>query len=702
MKTSIAIIFFFLTSISNLLCQTNAHRNSTFAIVDPIYSSDVNRPQLDINPSLTPWIYGPSEFECWRLQKLMSDSKAAELDVAYPGTFHIPYVNTSFRINNKGVKGVNLIEFQAIGDGRVYMNDSLCLQFKAYNNNNSKKITIPKGAIIKELRFELSTSKEPPALLIEEGPFSTNNSSWEWKSGQEKWQKAFKISQLTSRVPPHLDDEQTVILKPESNDNHLYDFGRELIGYVTIRSSSKPEMCIGESKKEALDTSNTVIEQTLDFVQLGSFLWRSKAPVALRYVFVPTEIQDIWCEAQFHPVIYKGAFACSDSILTRIWMNSAYTLRLCMRDFIIDGIKRDRLPWAGDLAMSLTVDAYTFADKEIVRRSLVALGRSGIEKTDINGIIDFTLWWIIAQDRYQLYFGDKNHLDSEWNLIKETLDKLTTRCDSSGFLKTENTWLFIDWVNQEKWTALQILWWWAQQSGIRLALREGDIEFANIWQRRSDNLKDQLLKSCWNDKDKCWVGNPVSSENKVKYPNFLAVISGLASNDQFEGINSILTNEKVPSVGTPYMKGFENIALARIGKIQVMLDRTKEYWGGMLKLGATTFWEAYDTSIKGKDQYSFYDRPYGKSLCHGFSAGPAAFLPSEVLGLRPLEDGWKRFSVNPDLGNLKWVDASVPTPFGNIVIEIKNNTMTMNVPAGTTAEWKGMQIAGPKLITEKL
>ena len=122
----------------------------------------------------------------------------------------------------------------------------------------------------------------------------------------------------------------------------------------------------------------------------------------------------------------------------------------------------------------------------------------------------------------------------------------------------------------------------------------------------------------------------------------------------------------------------------------------------MLKLGATTFWEAYDTSIKGKDQYSFYDRPYGKSLCHGFSAGPAAFLPSEVLGLRPLEDGWKRFSVNPDLGNLKWVDASVPTPFGNIVIEIKNNTMTMNVPAGTTAEWKGMQIAGPKLITEKL
>lgn len=700
MKTSIAIIFFFLTSISNLLCQTNAHRNSTFAIVDPVYSTAVNRPQLDINPSLTPWIYGPSEFECWRLQKLMADSKAADLDVGYPGTFHVPYNDASFRICYKGIKGVNRIDFRAVGVGKAYINDSLYMVFKA--DNNIKTLKIPKGTIVNELQFDLSTQKDPPAMLIVQGPFSTNNPGWEWKTGEENWQKAFLVSQIQSEIPPHLEDYQTVRLKPDSNDIHLYDFGRELIGYVTISSSSKPKMWIGESKTEALDSSNTILEQTLDFIQLGSFLWRSKAPVAFRYVYVPTEIQDIWCDAQFHPVSYEGAFACSDSLLTRIWMNSAYTLRLCMRDFIIDGIKRDRLPWAGDLAMSLTVNAYTFADKEIVRRSLVALGRSGIEKTDINGIIDFTLWWVIAQDRYQLYFGDKNHLDREWSRIKETLDILTTRCDSSGFLKTENTWLFIDWVNQEKWTALQILWWWAQQSGIKLALREGDVEFAHIWEKRSDNLKDQLLKSCWNDEDKCWVGNPVSSENKVRYPNFLAVISGLASNDQFEGINRILTNEKVPSVGTPYMKGFENIALARIGKLQAMLDRTREYWGGMLKLGATTFWEAFDPSLKGKNQYSFYDRPYGKSLCHAFSAGPAAFLPSEVLGIKPLEDGWKRFLVYPNLGDLKWINATIPTPFGNIVIEINNNTMTLTVPAGSTAEWKDMQIIGPKVITEKL
>lgn len=71
-----------------------------------------------------------------------------------------------------------------------------------------------------------------------------------------------------------------------------------------------------------------------------------------------------------------------------------------MHEFLMDGIKRDRLPWAGDLAMSMMVNAYTFADREIVRRTIAMLGREGIAQTDINDIADYSLWWLIAQDRY--------------------------------------------------------------------------------------------------------------------------------------------------------------------------------------------------------------------------------------------------------------------------------------------------------------
>ena len=133
-----------------------------------------------------------------------------------------------------------------------------------------------------------------------------------------------------------------------------------------------------------------------------------------------------------------------------------------------------------------------------------------------------------------------------------------------------------------------------------------------------------------------------------------------------------------------------------------MINRVRDYWGGMLSQRATTFWEAYDAKQKGKGMYSFYDRPYGKSLCHAWSAGPAAFLPSEILGLHPVEDGWRRFSVNPKPGKLKWVSAAVPTPFGIITLDLDGENIILNVPAGTTAEWNGQSIKGPKKFIGKL
>jgi alpha-L-rhamnosidase len=701
MMGRVFVILLILFEVGQLFAQTIAHDKSRFAVIDPCYKTDKLWPESGLKTEGALWIYGPSELECWRLQLLRDRKDSAKLKVGYPGTYHQNYTNASFRLRLNEMKGATTLKFRAVGKGEAYLNAKEILHFDA--SDVYKSISIPLNVKASELRFELSTSAEPPALLIDDGIFSTNNNYWEWKAEGENWQPAFHFAQTNSGIPPHQFEYSEVNLKPETKDGKLYDFGRELFGYIVIKNKIKPNISVGESKDEALDISNKEQEQSLEMNSVGGGLWRSKSLLAFRYLYTDAEkAEDINCDAVFYPVCYKGAFACSDSILTRTWMTSAYTLRLCLHDFLIDGIKRDRLPWTGDMAMSMMADAYSFGDPEIVRRSLAVLGRSGIDKTDINGIIDYSLWWIIAQDNYQLYFGDKKHLKHEWPLIKKTLNRLSSRCDASGFLNTEKTWLFIDWVDQEKWTALQILWWWAQECGIKLANREGDTQTAKHLQDTSNALKVNLLKTSWSPNKGVWLGNPEFPERMSRHANLLAVISGLATKDQYEGIQKLLSDDKISLVGTPYMAGFENIALSRLGDIQLMIDHVKDYWGGMLKQGATTFWEAYDPKQKGKEMYVFYDRPYGKSLCHAWSAGPAAFLPSEILGLRPIEDGWRRFSVKPNLGLLNWISATVPTPFGIISVDIEGKNMTLNIPKGTVAEWNGKSISGPKRITEKL
>lgn len=700
-KLFIIIVLFYL-GIASTLAQSKAHENSRFAIIDPTYNSNKILPKSNINKKAVSWIYGASELESWRLQLLMQRKDSAKLNVGYPGVYHLPFTAGSFRLKLKNPQTVNSIKFRVVGQTKVFVNGIIAGFFT--ESDSFQTVNLKKNTKIDQIQFDINTLSEPPALLIESKEFATSLKNWEWKSKNNEWESAYPYPQNVKKVPPHKLEDPIIVLKPESVKNNLYDFGKELFGFISIRSKEKPVISVGESETEALDVNNKAIEQSVELVKTLDGFWKTKTPVAFRYLYVEnSQIENISCDAIFYPSSYKGAFACSDSTLTQIWMNSAYTLRLCMHDFLLDGIKRDRLPWTGDLAMSLLVNAYTFSEPELVRRSLVALGREGIKEKDINGIIDYSLWWIIAQDQYQLYFDDSLHLTHEWSRIKEMLNDLSSRCDSNGFLiPKKEDWLFIDWVDQEKWTALQIMWLWAQNSGVKLAQRVGDNETANYWMNRSKKIQTNLSEAAWSEKEQLWLSKNDSSDEKVRHPNFLSVVSGLATKNQYAGIKALLDNKDVKPVGTPYMAGFEAMAMAQLGNTDYMLKNVKDYWGGMLNKGATTFWEAYDPKQTDEKQYSFYGRPYAKSLCHAWSAGPAAFLPSELFGLKPIEDGWKRFTLHPNLGHLAWANVCLPTKYGNIIVDIENNDIQISIPKGTALEWKGNSIEGPYLLKDKL
>jgi hypothetical protein len=260
-------------------------------------------------------------------------------------------------------------------------------------------------------------------------------------------------------------------------------------------------------------------------------------------------------------------------------------------------------------------------------------------------------------------------------------------------VSSSKDWIFIDWVEGEKLTALQILWWWALNSVAKLADRLDEKDYASQCRKDADKVAFSLHDNAWDTQQNLWISVPGDySSVPSRHANFLSVLSGLAQPEQMASIQTALLDNAIQPVGTPYMAGFENIALSRLGAVEEMMSRVNSYWGGMLEHGATTFWEAYDSTQQGNESYSFYGRPFGKSLCHAWSAGPAAFLPMGIFGLEPLEDGWKRFKIKPDLGKLTWASVTVPTPQGNIEITIENGIMSLRVPPGVIAEYQGHEL----------
>ena len=99
------------------------------------------------------------------------------------------------------------------------------------------------------------------------------------------------------------------------------------------------------------------------------------------------------------------------------------------------------------------------------------------------------------------------------------------------------------------------------------------------------------------------------------------------------------------------------------------------YWGGMLREGATSFWEKYVPTERGVQHLAMYGRPYGKSLCHAWGASPIYLIGRYFLGVKPLKPGYAEYEVRPNLGGLEWMQGDVPTPFGIIHIEMDTHSV---------------------------
>jgi len=173
----------------------------------------------------------------------------------------------------------------------------------------------------------------------------------------------------------------------------------------------------------------------------------------------------------------------------------------------------------------------------------------------------------------------------------------------------------------------------------------------------------------------------------LRQPNIMAAFYGVADEGQRKSIlEKVLLNDKVPALQTPYMRFYENSVLCEAGLHGVVLETIKSYWGGMLDLGATTFWELYIPSEKDEQHYAMYGNKYGRSLCHAWGASPLWLFGRYFFGLQPAEEGYGKYRLMPcALKELGDFEAVLPLKTGDIKITWKKGRFSIFC-AGTDGE----------------
>ena len=486
-------------------------------------------------------------------------------------------------------------------------------------------------------------------------------------------------------------DGQITRIKSGTNGraSFLLDFGRELQGgiqMVTGRSSKKEvkvRVRFGESASEAMCDITPENGATNDHAIRDFQLvlpWLGSAEIGnsgFRFVRIDLEepnvelnLKELRATFGYRDIPYLGSFKSDNERLNDIWMTGAYTVHLNMQEYIWDGVKRDRLVWIGDLHPELMTVNTVFGYNEVIPKSLDLIRDTTPLPNWMNGISSYSIWWLLIHKDWYLYQGNLDYLKEQKTYMTALLDHLMTKIDDNGKETLDGT-RFLDWPSSPNVkgvdAGLQALMVMAMDAGHDMALAMGEKALAERCKKASKKLKKYT-----------------PDHNQSKQGAALMALAGLMKAEKAD--KEVLSVGGAKNFSTFY--GYYMLeAMAKAGNYQGAMDIISEYWGAMLDLGATTFWE--DFNIDWMENAARIDElvPEGKvdvhssyggycyvgfrhSFCHGWASGPTAWLSRYVLGVQVLEPGCRKVKIEPHLGSLNRVEGSFPTPQG--VIRIKH------------------------------
>jgi alpha-L-rhamnosidase len=563
-----------------------------------------------------------------------------------------------------------------------------------------KTITIPAGK--HKLSLKVYGQAKVPAIFVQ-GKTVVSDATWLTTFEDKEWIDASgKTSDksgttfvnvgtwnLTDPLTPPSKFKLPVMpmnaVKTEKNNaGFVSDFGKETFGFVKLhglKGKGKLTIYYGESKEEALSTDKC---ETLDVFELDlsskkdSVMELSKA---FRYVNYQTEgsvsVDSISMLYEYSPVAERGSFNSSDAELNKIYDVAKYTFHLNTREFFIDGIKRDRWVWSGDAYQSYLMNYYSFFDAPTVKRTLLAQRGKDPVTAHINTIMDYSFYWFLGIYDYYKFTGDQKFVSEIYPRMKSLMEYINGRQNKNGLLEwMPGDWIFIDWADklskEGEVSFEQLLYCRSLETMALCATLAGDAAGAAVYTKQATGLRAKIFDLYWNKDKHALVHSRIAgkqTDNVTRYANMFGIFFDYFTPEQkLEVKQYVLLNNNINKITTPYMRFYELEALCAMGEQPYVLKEMKNYWGGMLKLGATSFWEEYNPDKKDTEHLAMYGRPFGKSLCHAWGASPIYLLGKYYLGVKPLTAGYQTYTIEPNLGGLAWMEGKVPTPNGDISV----------------------------------
>ena len=434
----------------------------------------------------------------------------------------------------------------------------------------------------------------------------------------------------------------------------ILDFGKEICGGIRILSSidqsqdylTKIRVRFGESVSETCAeinekgaTNNHAQRDLITYLPaysdelIGNTGFRFVRIDFLGDSKVYHPIKSILSKEVYYDLKPIKTFKSDDELLNKIYDTCVHTVTLCIQNRIWDGIKRDRLVWIGDMETEIHSILHVYGNIEQIETTLNTAELSNPMPCWINNIPSYSAWYLLIS--YDVYSFDKNKefIKRHKSYLDEIIKMFDKTINNKGDLDYSWSTLpiamayFIDWPTYKEDNEEE------RKDAIKLLLLYVLPRILTMYQEIGYDY--QMIEKMINRLK-------LANINVPKTKAFAAFYQ-LVYKDEKSYENLIEGGAKGMST---FMSYYILKAVAQKSK-EKALEMLKEYYGGMLSRGATSFWEDFDIDwLKGSSRIDEFPKEgekdlhgdYGgycyigfrHSLCHGWSSGPISFLLEDI------------------------------------------------------------------------
>lgn len=317
------------------------------------------------------------------------------------------------------------------------------------------------------------------------------------------------------------------------------------------------------------------------------------------------------------------------------------TLRECMQTVYEDGPKRDQRLWVGDLYLESLANRYSFKNFQLTKRCLYLF--AGL--ADENGIVIANIfehpephpqkgqlcltYSMLFNSTLLEYLKDTNDYETAndlWCVARRQMEYALNYINKNYLFDPSQyapNWFFLDWRDGlDAHTPMQGAILFALNETYELACMLGKEKEVSEWPLIAKKMKKAARQHLYDKQQKVFISG-ANKQISVLSQAWM-IIGGVTSEKEGQqAIRQALNNSQCVMPGTPYGTHYLIEAMVKSGMHKEAHTYLTEYWGGMVKKGADTFWEAYDPKNDYISPYGFFPV---NSACHAWSCTPVYFI----------------------------------------------------------------------------